>query len=168
VIYVSCLPRLCCAAIFRVQPFEMGCISSKFVTRSISFHEGKNQSLQRTANVIPVMDELNMYGKGSDHYLALVFTANMVANTVQSEDFKSNTCSEPAIDPFNTRNLIASLDKRMAKQAQPEPKVVGSIDVELTRRSRSCHWFAAHEVSSLALEISDGLKKINLVGVIRV
>lgn len=101
-------------------------------------------------NVIPLIDEQNMYGKGSDHYLALVCTANTVTNKLQSQDFKSNICSEPNTETVNTRNLMASLDKRVAK-----PKVVGSIDVDLT----SCHCFSEHEVSFLALEISDGIEE---------
>lgn len=132
------------------------------MSRSISFHEGKNQNLHRTSNDISALDKLIMSGSGSDHSLALVCTANMVINTLQSWDFNSNTCPKPAIEPVNseidTSKLMASLDQGEVTQAQTAPEQVGSIDAHLTRRSKSCHCFEEHEFSSLALEISDGIR----------
>ena len=152
-------------ALSRVRPSKMGCISSKFMSRSISFHGVQNQSLDRTANDIPALDKVIMSDSGIDHSFALVCTANMVINRLQSWDFSSNTCPEPAIEPvnsetINTSKLMASLDQGVVKQAQPAPEPVGSIDVHLTRsgQSKSCHWFLEHEYSSLALEISDGIR----------
>ncbi|KAF5472587.1 hypothetical protein F2P56_009295 [Juglans regia] len=141
----------------------MGCISSKFVTRSNSFHEGQNQSLQR-ANDIPVLEEPNMSSSGSDHYLALVRTANMVAKKLQSWDSNSNTCSKRDIEPARTETdnkweLIASLDQGVVEHAQPAPKVMGSINTDFRRRSRSCHWSPEHRVSSFAVEVTEGIKE---------
>lgn len=148
----------------RYSPLKMGCISSKFATRTIGFRERQNQSLQRTANGMPVKDELNISCNGSDHYLALVSAANMVVNRLRSQDFNSNPCSKPTTEPgrnetSNTGELVTSLFQGEVKHAQPAPKETGSSDLELPRRSKSCHWFPEHDVSSLASDISVGIKE---------
>ncbi|KAG2688784.1 hypothetical protein I3760_09G110500 [Carya illinoinensis] len=114
----------------------MGCISSKFVARSILLScdssEGQNPSLKRTAIGIPELEELNFSCYGGDHYLAFIGAANMVVNKPHSRDSNSNS----------------------------SPQVVESIDIDLAaRRSKSCHWFPEHGVSSIAMEIPNDKKE---------
>ncbi|KAG6642004.1 hypothetical protein CIPAW_09G113300 [Carya illinoinensis] len=147
----------------------MGCISSKFVARSILLscdsYEGQTPSLKRTAVGVPELEELNFSCHGGDHYLALVRAANMVVNKLHSRDSNSNSCSKPDIGPartetMNTREMMATLDQGVVIRAKPAPEEVESIDIDLAmRRSKSCHWFPEHGVSSIALEIPDDMKE---------
>ncbi|KAJ7967891.1 RNA-binding protein [Quillaja saponaria] len=132
----------------------MGCISSKFVSRSISFHEERRQSLQRTTNPIPSLEDIIITGNGSDHYLALVCTANTVANKLHSQSFSSSTHKKPAIESVDTETI----NKLLARLDQGENK---EAETDLAKRSKSCHWFPDNVVSSLSLESSpsDELKQ---------
>ncbi|KAG6695706.1 hypothetical protein I3843_09G110800 [Carya illinoinensis] len=147
----------------------MGCISSKFVARSILLScdssEGQNPSLKRTAIGIPELEELNFSYYGGDHYLALIGVANMVVNKLHSRDSNSNSCSKPDIGPARTETMnpwemMATLDQGVVIHAKPTPQVVESIDIDLAaRRSKSCHWFPEHGVSSIAMEIPADMKE---------
>ncbi|KAK2652668.1 hypothetical protein Ddye_012524 [Dipteronia dyeriana] len=116
----------------------MGCISSKLVSRSLSFQEELNQSLhkRRGAN--------GNSKRSSDHFLALLLqTWNPTKSYLQNRT--------------NARNqLLSFLEQEDNQPASPvQPKV--TIEVDLARRSKSFHWIEDYEVSSLASESFDGI-----------
>lgn len=125
----------------------MGCISSKIIARSLSFHEERKQGSRRTANGIPLLEDLIISANGSDQYLALVCAASTVSNKLHSRSFSSNTSPKLAIEPVNGETIekleISSrLDQEGGKQIESDKK----------NRSKSWHWFPDHILSSLSQE----------------
>ena len=115
----------------------MGCISSKVISRSISFHEERKQGSRRTANGIPLLEDLI---NGSDQYLALV-------NKLHSRSLSSNRSPKLAIQPVTSETvdkleISARLGQEGGKQNESDKN----------RRSKSWHCFPEHIVSSLAQE----------------
>ncbi|KAK3218730.1 hypothetical protein Dsin_012700 [Dipteronia sinensis] len=132
----------------------MGCISSKLVSRSLSFQEELNQSLHRRRGAND-----NSKSSSSGHFLALLSSANLQPNQILSSE--SNKCSKPTVELVRKENsdtweLKASLEQEGNQPASPvQPKVRESVEVDLARRSKSFHWFEDYEVSSLATESFD-------------
>ncbi|KAJ1420965.1 hypothetical protein SESBI_14115 [Sesbania bispinosa] len=131
----------------------MGCISSKVIARSISFHEDRKQRSQRTANGIPLLEDLIISASGSDQYLALVCAASTVSNKLHSRSLGSNTSSKLAIEPANseTKEMLepsTRLSQGGGKQFENENK----------NRSKSWHCFPEHIVYSLAQENLSGFE----------
>ncbi|KAJ6863863.1 hypothetical protein NC651_034622 [Populus alba x Populus x berolinensis] len=77
---------------------NMGCISSKLVSRSLSFQEELTKNMQRSANDIPALEELALSGNINDQFFALVCTANTVACTYKSGSF-SGKSNNPVVEP---------------------------------------------------------------------
>ncbi|KAL5769372.1 hypothetical protein ACOSQ2_016155 [Xanthoceras sorbifolium] len=134
----------------------MGCISSKLVSRSLSFQEDLNKSLHRRR------------ANGSGNFLALISSANSVPNQILSTSFasESNKCSNPTVElvrneTSDTWELKASLEQ--GEQVQPTSPVlqkdIESIEVDLARRLKSFRCFDDCEVSSMAPESFDGIKE---------
>ncbi|KAI4298867.1 hypothetical protein L6164_032381 [Bauhinia variegata] len=123
----------------------MGCFSSKLLARSMSLHEERNCCSQRKVNGIPVLEDLLISANGNEQYLAVVCAANAVANKLHSRSFSSNTTSKPAIEHVETVEkweISARLDQQGGKQ----------IDTDQRKRSKSCHWFPEHVMSSFVRE----------------
>ncbi|GAV70268.1 hypothetical protein CFOL_v3_13766 [Cephalotus follicularis] len=143
----------------------MGCICSKVLSRSISYHEELNQRFHGGASDNPVLE-----GSGRDHFLALICTANLVvANKIQSGSsnpesnaFHESDMKDEITKTSYTWELNASIQQGQETFSRPEVlllpppprKAVESIDVNLLRRSTSCQWNSEknNEVSSLSVE----------------
>lgn len=143
----------------------MGCISSKLVSRSLSFQEELTKNMQRSANDIPALEELAISGNINDHFFALVCTANTVACKYKpgSSSDKSN---KPVVEPDTSLKKTkpefnSSLEQVEEKHTGLEAKLVlpqlSSIDP--TKRSRSCHFFPANEVSYPSVESFHGVEE---------
>ena len=135
---------------FKNHRTKMGCICSKVMARSMSFKEDFNQSLQGRDNSLPVLEELFISRNVGDELFPLVCTFNTMENKSQTGSFiqESNKSHSPDAEPVDTET------------AKP-PKVVECADFNMTRRSKSCHWsFPGHDVLSLALGISNGVKEM--------
>lgn len=52
---------------------RMGCITSKVITKSMSFHKEMSQSLPRTTDGIPVVEDRYNSSNGSDHIFDFYF-----------------------------------------------------------------------------------------------
>ena len=139
--------------------------------RSMSLKEDLNQSLQGRAN-----GELFISSNVSDELFPLVYTFDTMENKSQTGSFvqELNTSHNPDAEPVETETakpweLMTRYEeqregKYMQQEAQllllPPPEVVECADFNMTKRSKSCHWsFPEHEVLSLALGISNGVKE---------
>ncbi|XP_020222039.1 uncharacterized protein LOC109804594 [Cajanus cajan] len=131
----------------------MGCMSSKVITRSISFHEERKRRSKRTSNGIPLLEDLIISTGGSDQYLALVCAANTVSNKLHSGSLSSNTSSKLAIEPANSQTTEKL--KPSARLVQGEGK---QIESDKKNRSKSWHQFPQHIVHSLDQENSSGFE----------
>lgn len=131
----------------------MGCISSKFIARSISFHEDRKKISQKTTNGIPLLEDLIISTGGSDQYLALVCAANTVSNKLHSASLSSNTSSKLAIEP----NSSETFDKLKPSERLSEGEGK-HIESDKKNRSKSWHQFPQHVVNSLAQENSSGFE----------
>ncbi|MQL79850.1 hypothetical protein Taro_012282 [Colocasia esculenta] len=124
---------------------EMGCVSSKVVTRSRSFQEELSLSLQRRTNGVPALEGLlAKKNGGGDQLMALLCTANTVAaklravNAAHEQDKPSLPPTEPEHDEkasiaiatteeeptgpetINTWELMADLDSQEDGEEQVE------------------------------------------------
>ncbi|RDY00665.1 hypothetical protein CR513_16118, partial [Mucuna pruriens] len=131
----------------------MGCISSKVIARSISLHEERRKTSQRTTNGIPLLEDLIISTSGSDQYLALVCAANTVSNKLHSGSLSSNTSSKLAIEPASSQTFDKL--KPSERLGEGERKQVES---DKKNRSKSWHQFPQHIVHSLAQESSSGFE----------
>ncbi|KAF9664306.1 hypothetical protein SADUNF_Sadunf16G0004600 [Salix dunnii] len=144
---------------------NMGCISSKLVSRSLSFQEELTKNMQRSANDIPALDELAISGNINDHFFALVCTANKVACKYKSGS-SSDKSHKPVVEPDTSLaktkpEFNSSLEQGEEKHGELEAKLVlpqlSSIDP--TKRSRSSHFFPANEVSYPSVESFHGVEE---------
>ncbi|KAK7331203.1 hypothetical protein VNO77_25421 [Canavalia gladiata] len=131
----------------------MGCISSKVIARSISFHEERKEKSQRKTNGIPLLEDLIISTSGSDQYLALVCAANAVSNKLHSRSFGSSRSSKLAIEPSSSETSeklepSTRLGQEEGKQTESDKK----------NRSKSWHRFPDHTVYSLAQENLSGFE----------
>ncbi|XP_057498172.1 uncharacterized protein LOC130782784 [Actinidia eriantha] len=104
----------------------MGCISSKVITKSMSFHQEMSQSLQRTTNGIPVLEEL--------------FTTS-----------PKPTLQHSSTETINTWELISGLRENQVKQEgqQADPSLSQTpvvVDIYKAKWSKSCHWSPENEM----------------------
>ncbi|KAL2341452.1 hypothetical protein Fmac_009392 [Flemingia macrophylla] len=127
----------------------MGCMSSKVIARSISFHEERKKRSHRTTNGIPLLEDLIISTGGSDQYLALVCAANTVSNKLNSGSLSSNTSSKRSIEPASSQTFEKL--KPSARLSQGEGK---EIESDKKNRSKSWHQFPQHIVPSLDRENS--------------
>ncbi|KAK7303474.1 hypothetical protein RJT34_14381 [Clitoria ternatea] len=132
----------------------MGCISSKVLVRSISLHEDRKERSQKTANGIPLLEDLIISTSGSDQYLALVCAANTVSNKLHSRSISSNRSSRLAIEPAGSETPEKL--EPSERQGQGERKQIES-DIK-KNRSKSWHQFPEPSVCSLAQENSSGFE----------
>ncbi|CAK7323393.1 unnamed protein product [Dovyalis caffra] len=140
--------------------YNMGCISSKLVSRSLSFQEELNKSMKRSANGISALEEAAISGNINDQFLALVCTANTVACQYRSGSF-SDKSNKPVVEPditltktkweFNSSLEQEGLEARLLLPQIPS--------IDLTKRSRSCHLFSTNEVSRPSVESFHGLEE---------
>lgn len=144
----------------------MGCISSKLVSRSLSFQEELTKNMQRSANDIPALEELAISGNINDQFFALVCTANTVACTYKSGSF-SGKSNNPVVEPdisltktkseFNSSLEQEGEEKHTGLEAKLVLPQVPSIDP--TKRSKSCHFFPTNEASYPSVEIFHGVEE---------
>ncbi|CAL0309162.1 unnamed protein product [Lupinus luteus] len=125
----------------------MGCISSKIIARSLSYHEERMQGSPRSANGIPLLEDIIISANGSDRYLALVCAANSVSNKLHSGSFSSSKLPKQAIESacsetIEKLEISSRQDQEGMKQNEGDEKT----------RSKSWHWFPDYIVSSLAQE----------------
>lgn len=145
---------------------NMGCISSKLVSRSLSFQEELTKNMQRSANDIPALEELAISGNINDQFFALVCTANTVACTYKSGSF-SGKSNNPVVEPdisltktkseFNSSLEQEGEEKHTGLEAKLVLPQVPSIDP--TKRSKSCHFFPTNEASYPSVEIFHGVEE---------
>lgn len=77
----------------------MGCVSSKILTKSASFRDELNRSLRRRTN--GGVDEIIITKNNGDQFLALLCTANAVAQRLKE--------SSPALEPDGVKNPSAMI-----------------------------------------------------------
>ncbi|KAF2298100.1 hypothetical protein GH714_014198 [Hevea brasiliensis] len=138
----------------------MGCMSSKLMPRSLSLREELNQSMQRSANSNPAVEELGISQNINDKFLALVYTANTVANKLRSGSLSDKT-PKPVVDYGNALNTSNSLEfvsnlEQGEDRKQGEP---AAPRVDQIKRSRSFHCFKEHELPSPSPGKFDGTKE---------
>lgn len=151
----------------------MGCVSSKILTKSLSFREDLRHRSKRNriANGIPMPDELftSSNGTSGDHkFLGLVST------TSKPQTGSSNSSPKSALEPthvemINTWELMAGLEEQVEQKQEVETKGPMSLpakelvsskiaDVDKIRRSKSCHWSLENEGPMIDLAF-EGLNK---------
>lgn len=130
------------------------------MSRSTSFQEDLNQSMQRSAKSNPALKELAISENINDQLLSLVHT---IAVDLRSRSFSKN-CPKPAFKPnitrtSNTQECLPSPEPVEAKQAEPEvsmqlPQI---LEDGLTKWCRSCVWLPEkNETLSPFMESFDG------------
>ncbi|XP_030467520.1 uncharacterized protein LOC115686389 [Syzygium oleosum] len=141
----------------------MGCISSKVVSRSISYREELNRSSQSTGKSILALEDMFSSNKGSDQFLALVCTANTVANRLRSGSINSESKASP-----RSTEATFEIDRNCDCSAVSEEGTEGnrakpansqlihedseSYSIEPPKRSRSWHSFFEEEMPSANAE----------------
>ncbi|OIV91887.1 hypothetical protein TanjilG_17879 [Lupinus angustifolius] len=125
----------------------MGCISSKIIARSLSYHEERMQGSRRSANDIPLLEDIIISANGSDQYLALVCAANNVTNKLYSRSFSSNKSPKQAIESACSETI-----EKLEISSRQEQEGGKQIEGDEKTRSKSWHWFPDYIVSSLAQE----------------
>ncbi|KAK7246061.1 hypothetical protein RIF29_40919 [Crotalaria pallida] len=129
----------------------MGCISSKIIARSLSYHEERKQGSKRTDNGIQSLEDFIISTSGRDRYLALVCAANTVSNKLHSRSFSSNTSPKLTNESDSSETtekleISSKLDQEGGKKFESDEKI----------RSKSWHWFPEQIVSSLSHENLSG------------
>ena len=82
----------------------MGCVSSKIMTKSASFHEEFNRSIRRRTNGV---DEIIITKNSEDQFVALLCTANTVARRLKEQS--------PAQEPHESKNSLMSKNSSESK-----------------------------------------------------
>lgn len=154
----------------------MGCVSSKILTKSASFREELNRSLRRRTN--GGVDEIIITKNNGDQFLALLCTANTVAQRLKEsspaqepkvgknpsamiKNANSNSNSigakEPDIETINTWELLDGLEDDNEGE---EHQNAGSDSVGPSRSFRTVEDFdALVAANDQSLERSEDAKK---------
>ncbi|KAF8030456.1 hypothetical protein BT93_E2790 [Corymbia citriodora subsp. variegata] len=141
----------------------MGCISSKVVSRSISYREELNRSSRSTGKSIMALEDIFSSNKGSDQFLTLVCTANTVANRLRCGSINSESKTSPRSNEAtfeSDRNCDCSAVSEEGTERNHGKSVISqlihedseSYSVEPPKRSRSWHSFFEEEMPSANAE----------------
>ncbi|XP_030546442.1 uncharacterized protein LOC115752413 [Rhodamnia argentea] len=141
----------------------MGCISSKVVSRSISYREELNQGSRSTGKSIVALEDIFSSNKGSDQFLTLVCTANTVANRLRCESINSESKTSPrstkATFEIDRNCDCSAVSEGGTEGNRPKPAISQlfhedseSFIVEPPKRSRSWHSFFEEEMPSANAE----------------
>ncbi|KAI3456626.1 hypothetical protein Pfo_013289 [Paulownia fortunei] len=142
------------------MPHQMGCISSKAITRSMSIREELNHGFQSTS---AAWEELLTSHSGNDQLFAFVCSANARTTKLRTSSF-----TFPSRDPetaletkylANARDLIPDISGKAEVESAPD--AVGEPDLVRFTRSKSCQTLREKEMLGLSPG-TDGLNENKL------
>ncbi|KAM7264031.1 hypothetical protein ACFE04_001714 [Oxalis oulophora] len=142
---------------------KMGCISSKHISKSMSFKAKLSRSFGKISYRDPDIERVKTPGNGSDQVLAFIYSANMVTTDKVQEKVRRTDSNRitPAMEFDLKQEISASVavaeqeeDIKSLKEVVVMPTILQqtkvteefSIDGALHSRSKSCHSFSEHEV----------------------
>lgn len=122
----------------------MGCITSKVMTKSMSFHKEMSHSLHRTTDGIPGSNQFLDQPSSTETIKPWEFNAGLEQHRVKQE----GQHEDPSL---------------------PSPSVLDKLDIYKAKRSKSSHWSPEYEIPTQCPGIlSSGLLERNSKGGVRV
>lgn len=142
--YLIDLLSLFHSSTYKLKIHQMGCISSKDITRSMSIREELNHGFNTTS---AAWEELLTSHSGNDHLFALVRSANSMGVKLRTNSFTLPSthleASPQAKSLANSRQLIQEIrDKTEAESAD----AVGEREYGRYTRSKSCQVIGSREM----------------------
>lgn len=131
---------------------RMGCISSKIMTKSASFHQEFNRSMRKGSIDV---DEIVIAKNNSDQLIALLCAANTVARKLKepnaTKDATAKDSESNDIETINTWEMLVGLE-----EDNNQSKTIMSNDsVGRSRSFRTVEDFDAMMAANRALECSE-------------